>query len=118
MNDYNTWSERDFLNDMWGIPKPTIKKLPPLEELRKKQQVPEFDELANNRLVMGAFRYGPIEDQNFDNYDLTGECKKRLDLFDDDKNLEHLLDGSNMLKLRWYWGRKKGEKFQAIDRKV
>lgn len=90
-----------------GKKKVIKKKMPSLAELKKRQRVDEVVELCNNRLVMGAFRYGLIEEQNFDNYDLIGNCRKRLDLLDKDGNLEHLLDAINMLKLRWYWGRKK-----------
>ena len=117
MEDYNKWTERDFLDDLWGkkVNKKISKKLPEYTQLVKTQCFPEFTKLANNRMVMGAFRYGLIEEQNFDDYDLIQECKNRLTLFENDGNLEHLIDAGNMIRIRFYWGRKKGEEFKSID---
>jgi hypothetical protein len=113
--NYNNWSCRDFLNDLWGIKKKEIKLKPSYPELVKSERIDEFDKLANNRLVMGAFRYGSIHKQNFDDYNLLEESKKRVERYKNDGNLEHLIDAVNMLRLRFFWGRKKGEKFEPID---
>jgi len=115
MKNINEWTGRDFLNDLWGIKAKEVKLHKPYPELVKTERVDEFDQLANNRLVMGAFRYGSILEQNFDTYDLVTECKNRLARFEKDGNLEHLIDAGNMLRLRFMWGRKKGERFEAID---
>jgi len=113
--NYNNWSCRDFLDDLWGIKKkPNVLK-PAYHELLKSERVDEFDKLANNRLVMGAFRYESIHKQNFDNYDLLEECKRRIERYKNDGNLEHLIDAGNMIRLKFFWGRKKGEKFESID---
>jgi len=111
--------EREFLDNAWedlaGVKREPPVKVPPLDELRKTQWCPLFEKLMRNRLIMGAFRYGLMSEQDFSTYDLVEECKKRLDLFVKDGNLEHLVDAANMLLLRFFWGNKNKEKFEAID---
>lgn len=79
-----------------------------LKKLRETQRCDEFYQLMLNRLVMGAFRYGDINKQNFDSYDMLSECNKRIELFKKDNNLEHLVDACNMIMLKFFWERKNG----------
>jgi len=113
--------ERAYLDGAWrraaGLPEeePKPAKVPDLATLRKTQWCPEFERLMRNRLLMGAFRYGLMDKQDFSTYDLVAEAHKRLDKFTEGGNMEHLVDAANMLLLRFYHGRKNGEEFQAID---
>jgi len=68
-----------------------------------------------NRLIMGAFRYGRIQDHAFAKYDLIKEVKKRIDKFTDSNNLEHLVDAANMCLLAFVNGQREGKKMEAID---
>lgn len=118
MKNYNNWSRRDFLDDLWGIRKKEVNKVPySFSELKAivRGCYKEIDELTDNRIIMGTFRYDLITKQNFDNYDLLSETFKRVDRYKKDGNLEHIVDATNMLKLFFYWQRKNGGKFVAID---
>jgi len=117
MENVNDWTAQDFLDDLWGKKKAITKKILPLDDLRKNinEALKECRMYADNRLLMGAFRYGEITEQNFDNYDLIKECKKRIQLFEKDLNYEHIIDALNMLRLKFYWGMKNGGRFEAID---
>ena len=116
--NYNNWSHRDFLDDLWDIKKKEVKKIPySFNELKTivRNCYKEIDELTDNRIIMGTFRYGLITDQNFDNYDMLAETFNRVDRYKKDGNLEHIVDAVNMLKLFFYWQRKNGGEFIAID---
>lgn len=95
-------------------PKKT-KILPPPEELKKTQWCPEFEQLMRNRLIMGAFRYGLMSEQDYSGYDLPGEAIKRTGKYIKDKNLEHLVDAANMLLLEFLDKRNKGFKVKVVD---
>ena len=64
---------------------------------------------------MGAFRYGPIAEQDFSNYDLIDEMRKRIQRYESDRNLEHLVDTANICLLAFVHGKRNGEKMIAID---
>jgi hypothetical protein len=127
----NTWTEKDFLNDLWerssGKKFPKPKRNKPLPELKAgiQEAMKDFNYYADNRLLMGAFRYGEIDIQNYGKYDLIGECNKRIELYNNEKNininkkpnLEHIIDAANMLRLMFYWEMKNGGELRAIDRK-
>ena len=56
----------------------------------------EFEKLMRNRLLMGAFRYGLLGKENRPRYDRIGSIRKRIDAYEDDGNLEHLVDIANL----------------------
>lgn len=99
-------------------------RMPPLDSLRKTEQMPVFEQAVKKRLwdegwlsvhrqkkleelwdlchirtVMGAFRYGLLHDPEKPNYDRTASILKRLALFDRDRNAEHLVDAINIIML-------------------
>ncbi len=112
-------TEREFLDYMWrrmsGLPELVPRRIPDLDKLKQSECCPEFEQLMRNRLVMGAFRYGLMCEQDFSKYDLIDEARKRIDRYEKDGNLEHLVDAGNMVQLKFYWERKNGGKFEPID---
>lgn len=112
-------TERDFLNDLWEdltgkkFPKPEL--LPPPDVLKKTEWCTEFEALMRNRLLMGAFRYGQIKKQDYSKYNLTGEAKRRIDLYRGTKNLEFLVDAANMMLLAFVHGKRIGHIVDPLD---
>ena len=117
-------SAKDFINDLWcdlankpeksPLHKP-LKKIPSLEKLRISEWCPEFETLMRNRLIMGAFRYGLIAEQDFSKYDIVSEIYRRIKRYTDSNNLETLVDASNMLMLEFIKARRKGKILEPID---
>ena len=58
--------------------------------------------LADNRMMMGDYRYGSILRQNLDNYDVYAEFFRRLKIAKNTKNLEYIVDAYNMLRIEYY----------------
>ena len=89
--------------------------VPDLDDLRKTEWVPEFEQLMRNRLLMGAFRYGLLNTLGKLEYDHIGSIEKRLAKFRVDHNLEHLVDVANLCMVEFYAGTKRGQTVQAQD---
>lgn len=71
-------------------------KTPSPEELRKSEWSVKFENLMKNRLVMGALRYGIIQDESRSRgQKRTDYMQKKLDLYVEDGNAEHLVDIAN-----------------------
>lgn len=83
--------------------------------LKNSEWSDEYEKLRRNRMVMGAFRYGPIQTQEMEAYDYLKECRRRLRLYEETLNLEHLVDCGNMLMLEYIKGKKDGLVVEAID---
>lgn len=66
-------------------------------------------------MVMGFFRYGDIHRKDLDSYDLPEEAIKRIRRYQQDRNLEHLVDAGNMLMLAYMQGQRDGHTFKPID---
>lgn len=52
--------------------------------------------LMKNRMVMGGYRYGPTKLQKPREFDNVADTKRRLDLYEADGNMEHLVDAANI----------------------
>lgn len=95
-------------------------RLPPLAELRASEWDDEFEQLMRNRLLMGAFRYCPMQDK-FDGdggrrrWDMIGSTERRLAAYRADRNLEHLVDVANLMLLEFLQARADGAKLAPID---
>lgn len=85
----NLWRRNAGLKENW-VPGDPVRKMPSLESLRETEWCPEFEELMRNRMIMGAFRYNTVAESDYSGYDLVGEAKRRIDLYADSHNLEHL----------------------------
>lgn len=65
------------------------------------QQRPEFDELANNRLIIGGVRYGAIGEPGKKKYDRSASIIRRAEAYSRTGNKEHLVDIRNEAMLEF-----------------
>lgn len=86
-----------------------------IDALKGSEWSKEYEELRHNRMVMGAFRYGPIKGQDMIAYNYVREVRRRLRLYEETLNLEHILDCGNMLMLEFIKGQRTGLKVTSID---
>lgn len=78
-----------------GAPPPQVDAEAKLRELYQSQWSPRFEELMRNRLVMGAMRYGRLHAPGKKRYDRVASIQKRVGLYKETGNLEHLVDAAN-----------------------
>ena len=75
-----------------------------IEELSRTEWSAEFETLMRNRLIQGALRYGVLNDPSKPQWDRVSDMKKRLDLYSEDGNTEHLVDVANLALLEFEEG--------------
>lgn len=90
-------------------------RLPDLESLRSSEWCSEFEQLMRNRLVFGAFRYGLFANHGDGDYDILASIRRRLDAYERDKNLEHLVDAATLSMVRFRRDRVRGATLRPID---
>lgn len=109
-----------FLRDLWrrvaGIP-PVMGDgdMPSLADLRRTEWSEEFERLMRNRLVMGAFRYGPLRSEGKPQYDRLASARKRLSIYERTGNLEHLVDVANLMLCEFEEGDHPRRHLRAVD---
>lgn len=86
-----------------------------LSDLRGSQWSAEFETLMRNRLLMGRYRYGAMRDQGQNGYDNIGSTLRRLRLYRDTGNLEHLVDAANLCLVEFVTGAHPDMHFEASD---
>jgi len=96
-----------------GIIKP--KKISSLNKLKESEWCQEFETFMRNRLIMGAVRYGCLGAQNKPQYDRCTDMKRRVDLYINDGNLEHLVDIANICLCEFVEGNHPNKHFSAGD---
>lgn len=64
----------------------------------------EYIPLMKNRLLIGACRYGLLNDPDKPKWDRMERYYLEVSIFDDTGNLEHVVDALNMLLLEWEEG--------------
>lgn len=115
---------RMFLDDVWcdlagkHVHDTRLKfnKYVTLDSLKRTEWNVTFITLMQNRLIMGAFRYGRIN--NFEeklDYSYVKEAKKRLRLYELTGNKEFLVDASNMCLLEFSENKHPNSKLEIID---
>ena len=114
-----------FLNNLWkwkcGLPEDdynqakTVDKTMTYESLRKTEWSDEFENLMRNRLLMGAFRYGKIREQNKPNYMRMQSAERRMKLYEETGNDELLVDIANLCLLEFMIGKHPKKHFNSID---
>ena len=87
------------------------------DELRRTQWCPEFDELCRDRMVMGAYRYGLVK-HTAGKKDMVAGAIKRLELYRETGNAEHLLDAANACRVEWMQQNHPRFHFRAADDEV
>ena len=75
----------------------------------------EYEVGCRMRMVMGAFRYGRLQEGNYKKYDLVKEIKRRLERYEESENLEFLLDCGNMCMLQFMKGKENGQTVKSVD---
>ena len=95
-----------------GVIKPALLEL---SELRKTEWSSDFEQLMRNRLLMGAFRYGPIREGNKGKYDYIDSIRKRLEKYEQTGNTEYLVDIANCCLLCHEYGEHPNKHFHSID---
>jgi hypothetical protein len=111
----------DFLKNLWrdlaGLPElpEQSERMPDLHIIRKIQWCPEFEELMRNRLVMGAFRYGLVDQKKSKSMNHMSSVRKRLDRYEETGNLEFLADVANLMMLEFMHCDKSNKKFIPLD---
>ena len=82
--------------------RPPSKPKPSLDELRKTEWIPEFEQYMRNRLVMGAIRYETFKEKTVNNkYDCIGYIISKLEAYQETGNLECLVDAANLLMIEY-----------------
>jgi len=75
--------------------------LPDARELERTQWSPGFERLMRNRLIVGAYRYGPIGAPGKPAYDRVGAVAARLAAYQASGNKELLVDIANLALLEF-----------------
>ena len=88
---------RKRLLEQAGIFDDTKRPLKDLDAIEREQWNRTFERLMKNRLTMAYFRYAPIRSQiGKALYDNVGSIKRRLALYEQTRNREHLVDIANL----------------------
>lgn len=109
-----------YLKNLWrrsaGLPELEPQAaIPSLEKLRTTEWSPRFETLMRNRLIVGAIRYGKINDWNKPEYDRVQGIYKRLCEYALTGNLENLVDIANLALVEFEEGRHPKRHFKSID---
>ena len=84
---------------------PGWNSMPDLDSLKQSEGSLEFDELCLNRMIMGAFRYGRLGAAGKPQYDRVEDARRRLALYAQTGNLEHLVAVANIVRLEFVEGK-------------
>ena len=79
-------------------------RVPSLDELRRTGRSPEFERLRMNRKVIGSMRYGRMGAPGKPQFDRVADMIRRLSLYANDGNAEHLVDVANLAELEFVEG--------------
>ena len=74
------------------------------EEVKKSQWSDQFITYMRNRMIVGAYRYGMIRDENQPKYDNIGSLIERAALYLESGNQEHLVDIANLALVEYISG--------------
>lgn len=82
--------------------RPDPRPRPPLDELRKTEWIPEFEQYMRNRLIVGACRYETFAEKMKGNkYNCIEYIRSKCDEYEDTHNLECLVDISNVAMIEF-----------------
>ncbi len=82
-----------------GVVKPAQVQTYSMKEMEALQWGEEWQHilfLMKNRMLMGGYRYGPTPLQKPREFDNIADIKRRLDLYEVEGNMEHLVDAANI----------------------
>lgn len=92
-------------------------RIPPYEVLKRTQWCNNFEDLMRARLIMGAFRYGLLTEnlKLGKRFNCLDSIKRRLALYEQDHNLEHLVDIANLALCQFVQDEYHGARLTPID---
>jgi|WetSurMetagenome_2_1015567.scaffolds.fasta_scaffold39004_4 hypothetical protein len=90
-------------------------KVPDIETIAKLKFNDDFVILMRNRMIMGYFRYGANKPELMKKLDFIGSAKQRIERYEKDGNLEHLVDAANILRMEFEMPHHPNAHFQSID---
>lgn len=76
---------------------------------------PDFVRLMHNRMTLGIYRYGDFRSPTQPNYDRVSSALKRIGLYQQTGNGEHLIDAANLLGIEFTKGAHPAFHFTAAD---
>ena len=107
---------REHLLTTLGMSNGLACRMPTLDELRAKQWSERFEMLRSNRMVLGAFRYGLMEDQvKGSPYDNVASLIARARAYQETGNTEYLVDIANLAMIAFEIGVHPTKHFRAVD---
>ena len=109
-----------FIKNLWrwkvGLPDlPISKPIPSLEHVYSTNWSNQFEQYMRNRLAMGYFRYGPLNEQKKGEYDCIGSIETRLAIYKESGNDELLVDVANLCLVEFVNGNHPKKHFSSED---
>ena len=101
-----------------GVVVPEKKPVISMAEMEALQWGDEWQDilsLMKNRMVMGGYRYGPLKSQKKRAFDNIADVKRRLELYEETGNMEHLVDAANITIIECLKKNHKNFHFESID---
>lgn len=92
-----------------------VERLPPPAELAATEWSSDFERYMRNRMIQGAFRYGRFDAEGKGQTDNCAGMIKRLALYLDTGNTEHLVDVANIAMIEFVHGVHPLKHFAALD---
>lgn len=83
--------------------------------LKKTQWSEDFERLMRNRLIIGAIRYGLLNDSHKPKWDRISSINKRIDLYSETGNDEYLVDVANLCLLEFEEGIHPNKHLKSVD---
>lgn len=76
-----------------------------MQDAARRKRCAHFDQLRNNRLMIGHLRYGACGVSRDASYDVVASMIHRLEEYRATGNLEHLVDVANLAEIEFIWPR-------------
>jgi hypothetical protein len=87
----------------------------PLDQLKQTEWSPEFERLMRNRLLMGRFRYGAMNNPAKGDYNCMASAVRRITNYIKTGNLENLIDVANLMLVEFVRPKHPDAHFAATD---
>lgn len=97
----NAWRWTQGLDELENQDAIPYNTAPDIEDIAKQKFNDEFVKLMRNRMIMGFFRYGYNNPKIIKKLDFITSAKRRIELYEQDGNLEHLVDAANILRMEF-----------------
>lgn len=93
-----------------------IELRPSLDELRLSEWSRTFEKHMRRRLIVGAMRYQTFAEKRAGHgYDVIGSIRRRLESYESDGNLEHMVDIANLCMIEFEAPSHRNPTWKSID---